>query len=302
MVASSPFFSDETATDVAYVNVRAAKNAYALSARQNCEELWEIFEPYADAEFLKEIRSNFNARYWEMYLTAFFVREGYEVRAPKPGPDIGIEVEGHRIWFEAACPERGAEGTPDQVPEIRATAIGERPIVYDVPKERMVLRYLNSISEKQRQHTSWLTAGIVAPEDALVIAINPRRLQHEFSDADPPRILRAAFTVGSPYIAIDPNTLKAVEVGYQFRDKIEKSSGAKVSTGVFLLDEYAGVSALLCSRIDVANQPEKMGADFQLVPNPKANSPLPEQFRLKGTYFRVEHSADSYTVTPETAA
>ena len=137
-------------------------------------------------------------------------------------------------------------------------------------------------------------SGIVAPEDAFVVAINPKRLRHEIADTDPPRILQAAYPVGSPYVALDPSTGTAVDAGYQFRDKIRKSSGAEVSTGVFLLDEYASLSGLLCSRVDVANQPEKMGSDFQLVENCKAKAPLPDIFRLKGVFFRIEKVADGY--------
>jgi hypothetical protein len=43
-----------------------------------------------------------------------------------------------------------------------------------------------------------------------------------------------------------------------------------------------------------------MGTDFQLVPNPWAKVPLPQKLRLKGTYFRIEHTKDVYTAIPET--
>jgi hypothetical protein len=52
--------------------------------------------------------------------------------------------------------------------------------------------------------------------------------------------------------------------------------------------------------VDAVNQLKKMGGDFQLVPNPQAKAPLPSKFRLKGTYFRIEHGNDGYTAIPET--
>ena len=298
-MAKSSLFTDERAEDIAYVNVRAATNARMQNVRKNCEELWEMFEPHADSEFLVEIRKNFDARYWEMYLATFLMREGYEVCAPKPGPDIGIRYNGCRIWFEATSPERGAEGNPDQVPQLRVTRSGEEPVVQETPNEKILLRYLNSISEKQRQYLNWLEKRIVAPKDAHVVAINPRRLRHEFGDTNPPRILQAAYPVGSPYMAIDPQTSTVVDAGYRFRDKIKKHAGAEVSTGVFLLSEYACLSGLLCSRVDAANQPETMGADFQLVENWKAKAPLPDMFRLKGTFFMVNATNDGYSVVPD---
>ena len=73
----------------------------------------------------------------------------------------------------------------------------------DVPNEKMVLRYLNSISVKYKEQLpAWAEKNIVGPSEALVIAINPRRLGHEFGDADPPRIFQAAFAIGPPYAAI----------------------------------------------------------------------------------------------------
>jgi hypothetical protein len=62
--------------------------------------------------FLVEIRSSFDVRYWEMYLTMALIDLGFDVLCPKPGPDVGIEVDGQRIWFEATSPSRGADGAP----------------------------------------------------------------------------------------------------------------------------------------------------------------------------------------------
>jgi hypothetical protein len=170
----------------------------------------------------------------------------------------------------------------------------------DSPEEQILLRYLNSISSKQLQHASWLAGRIVAPEDSFVIAINPRRLKREFSESDPPRILQAAYAIGPPYITIDPRTSNQIAAGYQVRDTIKRRAGAEVATGVFLSEKYSGVSALLRSRVDVANQPEKMGADFQLVENRNAKVPLPDMFRLRGTFFRIDRSTTGYVAAPET--
>jgi hypothetical protein len=303
MMPETSLFTDGPASDIGYRNVRAAADQRMRKARDNCELLWKMYEPHADPQFRMEIRNNFDARYREMYLTTFLMREGYEVCCPKPGPDVGIEFEGRRIWFEATAPTRGADDTADQVPEQKFVALGDEPVMQDVPNEKMVLRYLNSISVKyNEQFAGWLKQNVVAPEDAFVIALNPRRLGHEIADTDPPRILQAAFAVGSPYIAIDRDTSKPVEAGYQFRDAIKKTSGAPVSTGIFHKSGYSGLSGLLCSRVDAVNQPEDMGADFQLVPNPWAKVSLPETFRLNGTYFRIEHTNDVYTAIPETCS
>ena len=170
-------------------------------------------------------------------------------------------------------------------------------VAYDVPNEKMILRYLNSISSKKAQHENWIAKGIVSKDDAFIVALNPRGLSHDYADTVPPRILQAAFAVGNQYITIARDTLKQVGGGFQFRDQINKASGTQVSTAVFQQVEYACLSGLLVSRVDVANQPEKLGNDFQLVPNPHAAVALPEKFRLRGTYFKVERKGDGYDVT-----
>lgn len=283
-------FTDAPATDLGYINTRAAENDVAKACYARCEALWERFEPYADPEFTKEFRSSFDARYWEMYLTITLQEMGFELNCPKPGPDVGIVFEGRRIWFEATSPDRGKDGSPDQVrlPEYGA---------YNVPNEKLILRYLNSISSKKAQHKNWIVKGIVSKDDAFIVALNPRSLYYDNSDTVPPRVLQAAFAVGNQFITIDRDTLKQVGGGFHFRDEITKASGAPVSTAVFQQVAYASVSGLLVSRVDVANRPEGLGEDFQLVPNPNATVALPENFRLRGTYYKVERSRDGYDVT-----
>jgi hypothetical protein len=294
-MAKEPLFSNHPATDLVYINTRDVDDSFARYSRKQCERLWEIYEPYSDSEFLTEIRSHFDARYWEMYLTTSLIDQGYKVTCPKPGPDVGIFFNEARIWFEATSPTRGADNSLDQVPE------SKNDVMQIVPNEKMVLRYLNSISEKYLyQYKSWIRQGIISPTDQFLIAINPRSLGHEHTPGNPPRILQAAFNIGNPYATIDSKTAQLIKTGYQFRDVIEKSSGAPVQTGVFMQDEYSGLSGLLCSRIDVANQPERMGADFELVPNPKAKVPLWSEFRLRGTYYNIDKTEHGYRAVPET--
>jgi hypothetical protein len=217
-----------------------------------------------------------------MYLAAALIDQGFEICCPKPGPDVGIMFEGRRVWFEATSPTRGADGTLDQVPQLRDEGS------FFVPTVKLILRYLNKISDKQRQYRNWLQKGIVQPDDAFVVALNPRKLGYEHADTNPPRILQAAFPIGSMYVSLDRETLDVAKVGYQFRDAINKEAGATVSSGVFHRKEYANLSGLLCSRVDPVNRPGRMGQDFQLVPNPEATTQLPARFRLRGTYFRIE--------------
>lgn len=116
-MANQPLFDGE-GTDPVFETARLAEHERSAAARAHCEELWEMFEPYADADYLLRIRTNFHSCYWEMRLATYFVMKGAEVLAPKPGPDIGIVWNGQRIWFECVCPTRGDEGAADFVPPI----------------------------------------------------------------------------------------------------------------------------------------------------------------------------------------
>jgi hypothetical protein len=229
----APLFTEDEATDPAYVNIRAAGNDRLKTARFHCEYLWKFFEHHADPEFRTELRSNFDARYWEMYLTTALILAGHGVTCPKPGPDAGVIYRGQRIWFEATSPTGGSPDAPDYI------APPELGKVYDVPQEKIILRYLSSISDKyERQYRNWLAKGIVSDKDAFVIALNPRSIPFDQADTKPPRILQAAYTVGVPYVVIDRDTSKAVGSGYHFRNEIAKASGAKVATGVFQREDY----------------------------------------------------------------
>ena len=302
-----PLFMDGDASDPAYRNIRDAKDGPLKAARAHCEYLWIFFQHHADPNFRNELRSNFDARYWEMYLTTSLILAGYAVTCPKPGPDVGIIYKGQRVWFEATSPTRGADGAPDQIPEIKVVGVGEEAVVHDVPNEKIILRYLNSISVKHKdQYANWLKKGIVSDKDAFVIAVNPREIPFENADTSPPRILQAGYTVGAPYIAINRGTGKATGSGYHFRDHVVKEpkkdakegdEPAKVSTGVFQQMEYNSLSALLCSRVDAVNRPGEMGDDFELAPNPHAKVPLPEGFRLRGVYYYGKSVDGGYDIT-----
>ena len=118
-------------------------------------------------------------------------------------------------------PTPGHPASPDYIP---APQDGK---AYDVPNDKMVLRYLNSISEKyERQYTNWLSKGHVSKDDAFVIAINPRNIPFEHGDTEPPRILQAGYTVGPLYVVIDRATGSTVRTGYHYRAHIEKTAKA----------------------------------------------------------------------------
>jgi hypothetical protein len=89
-MVKAQLFTDELAADMSFVYLRAGKNEICGTARKHCEELWE-YEPHADKEFLVEIRSSFQSRYWEMCLTS---RSAWRMSAPRASSIIGSKRAG----------------------------------------------------------------------------------------------------------------------------------------------------------------------------------------------------------------
>jgi hypothetical protein len=297
-------FTNDEASDPGYRNIRDGSDPRLKLAKWHCEYLWILFEPHADREFRTELRRTFDARYWEMYLTTTLILSGFDVTCPKPGPDVEITYRGQRIWFEAVSPDSGDPSKPDSITE---------PLGGKVPEEKIILRYLNSISTKyQDQYSKWQEKGTISEKDALVYAINPWVIRFDHTDGDPPRILQAGYTAGAPYVEVERATGRPVGAGHHFRDLILKAAKkdqetgeekrAEVATGVFQQEEHASLSGLLCSRCDAVNRPAEMGANFQLAPNPHAKAPLPPTFRLPGVYYDTKLAEGIYQVTPTPSA
>lgn len=287
-------FDSSDAKDPHYLGIRNSSCESVEITRNHCEELWRFYKKYADDHFLVEIRSQFVSRYWEMYLCVALLDMGFDITCPKNGgPDVGVMFNGRRIWLEATCPSDGAGS--DKVPPLPCGNARLRPT------EKIVLRYLSAIRDKLAQRRDWLKRGIISAEDFLIVAINPIKISGEIVDSNPPTILQAAYRIGAPYYEFEAGVSGAIGMGYTFCDKIKKSDGAEVLTGIFNDQDCSSLSGLLCSRVTATAHPDKFGADFQLAPNPFGQPRLDDLFRLRGTYFKpvVSQEDASIRITSE---
>jgi hypothetical protein len=62
-------FGTGDATDPLFTHLREPRHEWESTARCFAERLWMVFQSYADPHFMTEIRRDFSARFWEMYLT-----------------------------------------------------------------------------------------------------------------------------------------------------------------------------------------------------------------------------------------
>jgi hypothetical protein len=272
----------DAASDPAYINLLRAASNEAKVGQVFSEQLWDQYHPHADEHFLTEIRRNFNARFWEMYLTCALLQYGPElsVLRRKPGPDILIEHEGRRIWIEAVVVTDGEPGKPDS---ISPPALVRAPTA---PDEKIILRYRTAIDEKHRKLQSYLSKGIVSAEDSYIVAVNGYALSYRWEDAEMPRILKAVFPLGALQFLFDRDTGRLTGSRHQFRPNIYKGSGAGVSTEVFVNDHYDGISGVMHSYANACMTARPLGVDFLLIHNPRAANRVPHKLiRSTREYF-----------------
>ena len=286
-----PLFSPGDADDRAYCNVRDEVTEHARICKQFSQQLWDRYHPYADDHFLAEIRKDFNARFWEMYLTCTLLdngpKLGYVVSCSKPGPDALVEHEGQRLWIEATVATDGDPTKPDSAVEDHSG---------NVPDEKILFRYANAIDTKHKKYLLYRDNGIIGKSDTYVIAINGYPLSYRWAEPEIPRILKALFPIGPLEMLIDRKTKMALGTRYQYRPAVKKISGSPVSTEIFLDQQYCGISAILYSCASGYGSSSPLGTDFILVHNPQASQPLPPGFLPCGREYRATAVKEGYEV------
>ncbi len=260
-------FDKEEASSQVYNNVRSADVDMMVIAKKRCLSMWETFQPFADNHFVKEIKRDFNARFWEMDLTCTLLELGYDVECPKPGPDVKIKGN---TWIEAICPSGGQVNSPDKVPDI-VTGIAQA-----IRGELIELRFISAIIEKHRKYLGYLNKGVISKSEPYIIAINGNQIPNARLDFSMPHIVKAVLPIGSEYIAFDRESFEVVGGGYNHQASISKFNGSEIPTDIFLDEKYQGISAILYSCVDLCNRPEKSGQDYILIHNPLAKNPVKE--------------------------
>ncbi|HEY7641721.1 MAG TPA: hypothetical protein VH814_18465 [Steroidobacteraceae bacterium] len=252
----------------AYTNLRNATEGWQLAGRQHCDNLWHDFQPHADANFVAEFPLHLHERWFEMYLTVALLRAGLNATCPKPGPDVLITTaSGTRVWIEATCATPGATGLPDSVPAPQYAQAGQPPIVTSRPTEQMVLRIRNALSIKEAVYRSYLQAGIVAPTDVLAIAINVHAVHGLWADMGD-LMMRSFYGVGDLVLTLDRDTGTVVRSHHnQLTHVAKKKTGAPVGVQPFIDSSLPHISAVIGSRADAVNLPNRLGDDMTLFPN-----------------------------------
>jgi type I restriction enzyme S subunit len=241
----------------------------------------------ADSKFTTEICSGSDAKFWscvsEALLAAHLNYAGI-VPSASPrgeGPDFLVIENGRKIWIEVICPE------PCGVPEewLNRKSVG----VVNFPHIEILLRWTSAIKAKAEKligsidgtQKGYLNKGIVAPNDAYVIAINGCQLRGPFSRVTGisqfPFAAEAAFAIGPYQIMIDRDTLEQTGAGHQHRPEIIKPNGSSVPAYTFLDPRFQPISAIWAVDIDGTSVIGNL-EDLAVIHNPYATNPIPVGF------------------------
>lgn len=241
--STKPLFSNAVAAKDPRYNYLCSDSGQ--NARMFTESLWQKYQPFADRNFREQIRREFDARFWEMYLACTLMDKGYEITrksSKNAGPDIKVAHKGKVIWVEAVAPTSGNQVSSDKVPELIIT---NPPTAQQVPDKQMILRYRAAIKEKyDDKYFSYLNKGLIKKEDFYIIAINGCRIPHSGAERELPRILRSVMPFGPQVINIDTRSGQRSPASYQYSPSITKVSGSQIQTDIFLDQHYRQISAV----------------------------------------------------------
>jgi hypothetical protein len=108
------------------------------------------------------------------------------------------------------------------------------------------------------------------------------------TDDEIPTIIKAVLPIGNESITLDLETFEVLEQNYQYRDEIQKKSGAAVPTKAFQDEKYSGVTGIAFSTAELWNRPASFGEDFIFICNPLSTQKIDKDWLRIGKCFWVE--------------
>ncbi|MBN1617734.1 hypothetical protein JW887_00120 [Candidatus Dojkabacteria bacterium] len=232
--------------------------------REFFNKMWRSYKPYADSNFIKDLKKHFHQRTWEMYVGYVLLKKTITIKSHNnDGPDFVVTIGDRDINIECVAPESGEclekHNTDGQV--------------HDVPNEDLQLRLTSAIRNKKEQYKKWLGNNKVTSSIPYILAINT------FVDSWPtswnhPRIINVLFGIGNQVVQIDKNTLDSKSF-FKEESTLKNHNKEDIEKAIFMHLDYSFISAILFSQRDVINTPrEKEGSDLRIVYNPNTTNKL----------------------------
>lgn len=256
--------------------------------RDYCSKLLEHHWTYcADNHFQQDAVENPQQRWWEMYLSwVLFKVAGFKGQPVQgEGPDFCMALpDGKKLWVEAIAAKVGAGQN-----EVTRPPSGHAGTL---PTEKIVLRVTSAFADKVKKIEKYIAQGIIAAEDAVVIAINTGEMRDsDLADQYPPLAVRALLGVGSAAFKVSVHlgdaTLKTDDVEMIFPEQptVKKNEQTQISTEGFLNNPMiSGVFTSTRHLVDMIDS----GNDLKILLNPKAQNPLSKELFKFGTVINID--------------
>jgi hypothetical protein len=264
-----------------YTQLCSARHVEGRRGRDFVADLFERSAAYLDPSLAHDLPTDFPSRFWEMYVTAMLLDSGIALRRSvnRPimdGPDL--LVEDGTTWVEAVAAGPGLGADALVWPANYESA-------FHIPDERIKLRLLSALKEKQEKGKKYFAAGIVGPDHRYMVALNAGEVPLARTELHIPRILRTLFPIGPMEVVIDISSGAVTGSRYAYNRQVFKENGSAVATDSFLSPTSAPVSAVLYACVDEYNWSAPLGDAILLVHNPSATNRLPDGFMKCGREY-----------------
>ncbi|MCP5304966.1 MAG: hypothetical protein H6953_05940 [Chromatiaceae bacterium] len=273
---SDLFDVDGANLDHGFENIRAGESPVEQQLRAMLQEMWMHYEPYADPDFRQGFARDVDGRFWEMYLGCTLLAAGRTLlpaidRQREGGqPDLCVIEDDRRIWIEAITPDVGDPG-PDQI--VRPVPINEGGGFVAAPTRQAQIRTSGAFWNKAQRIARYIEQGVIASEDARIIAISGSRFGVYVAEQPLPLIMRTLFPIGDAFVTIDPITGDVLQEGFFDAPHILREGNAIPRTA-FVVERFACISGVIWSRVSIGNL-SRESRPITYVHNPLAQVPLP---------------------------
>ncbi|MEW6054777.1 MAG: hypothetical protein AB1552_13505 [Nitrospirota bacterium] len=259
----------------------------------------------ADRKFVKELTAGQDSKFWASISEALLADRLRDKNFPErfitvdEGPDFLIEDKDLKVWIEVICPE------PRGIPRDWLSSFGKG--ITNFPHVDILLRWTAAIKEKAEKLigneegtiTGYLQKGVVASNEAYVIAVNGCQLRNGpfsalYGISQFPFAVEAVFPVGPIQLRINRETGKIVDRGHQHRPYIINRNEAQVSAFTFLDPRFNPISAIWAVDLNggsVIGNSEPLA----VIHNPNALNPISVGFLpADSEYVATPYSKDEF--------
>jgi hypothetical protein len=278
------FDSDDPNASVGYKNLKAARpGTIEALIKEGLQDLWTIYEPYADTNFLGEFARQPDPRFWEMYLATRLLagRKKLVPRAELPaalrdtGPDICIRKCRRKIWIEAIAPNPGDDKNLDRVPDL---FVGGDDL-QDVPRRQIELRITGALWTKLKAFEKYRNEGIINENDSCIVAVSACQFSLEAAGEGLSHAVKAVYPFGEEFVELNRRTSDIVRIAHSYSSHIERA-GKKdepILRTAFQDERFVDISGLIWSRYSTGNFLDQPN-DLVFVHNQVARKPIPRRW------------------------